>query len=168
MRKQLLSSTALRAVQEALVAAGAPADKAAEVAVALLSNCEPKDPPAQIESPDMTPKEVGAYRRESASTVQRKMRLGIYRSYLSGHDKRLITRESVLADREACLARGPRFGEVQPGRPAQPLEDLQEEARAEEPSPEAAKRGRGRPRKVISLGREGEGQPGSEGPPTTV
>jgi hypothetical protein len=109
MRKQLLSSTVLRAVQEALVAAGAPAEKATEVAVTLVSSFEPKHPPAQIESPDMTPKEVGAYRRESASTVQRKMRLGVYRSYLSGPDKRLITRESVLADRETCLAAGPQF-----------------------------------------------------------
>jgi hypothetical protein len=169
MVKQLPSSTApLRALREALVAAGAPEDKAAK-AVAELIVSVVKAPPAPVESPDMTPKEVSAFRHESDSTTQRKMRDGTYDSYLSGNDKRLITRESVLRDREACLARGPRFGEVLARRPAQPLEEARaHKAAREEASPEAAKRGRGRPRKAISPGRGGERQPGSEGPPTTV
>ena len=58
------------------------------------------------ESPDMTFAEVKAFRRVGDSTVWRKIRSGAYNSYKSG-DKRLITRESVLADRERCLAKGP-------------------------------------------------------------
>ena len=64
---------------------------------------------AVIESPDMTVAEVAAYRRESPTVVQRKMRSGVYVSYRNG-DRRLITRESVLADRARCLAEGPQFG----------------------------------------------------------
>ena len=166
MIKQLPSSTApLRALREALVAAGAPEDKATKAAAEVIASI----PSAPVDSPDMTIEEVVVFRRESASTVQRKMRSGAYDSYLSGNDKRLITRESVLRDREACLARGPRFGEVLPTRPAQPLEEARAHMAArEEASPEAAKRGRGRPRNASSLGGGGEGQPGSEGPPTTV
>jgi hypothetical protein len=103
------SSTALRALHEALVAAGAPADKAAKAAAAIVS--ELKAAPAPVVSPDMTVEEVGVYRRESPSTVQRKMRSGVYKSYRSGSDKRLITRESVEADREACLAAGSGFAD---------------------------------------------------------
>jgi hypothetical protein len=162
----------LRALRDALAAAGAPEDKAAKAVAELIASVV-KAPPAPVECPDMTPKEVSAFRHESDSTTQRKMRDGTYDSYLSGNDKRLITRESVLRDREACLAAGPRFGEGPHGRRPQPLEELVEEARAqmtarEQASPEAAKRGRGRPRKAISPGRGGEGQPGSEEPPTTV
>ena len=72
-------------------------------------------------SPDMTIAEVAAFRREGASTVWRKIRSGAYVSFKSG-DKRLVTRESVLADRERCLAEGPRLTEApaerrRPGRP---------------------------------------------------
>jgi hypothetical protein len=128
-------------------------------------------PPAAVESPDMTPKEVSAFRHESDSTTQRKMRDGTYDSYLSGNDKRLITRESVLRDREACLAAGPRFGEGPHGRRPQPLEELAEEARAhmaarEQASPKAAKRGRGRPRKALPAGGGAQGPPGPEEPAT--
>lgn len=66
------------------------------------------------ESPDMTFDEVKAFRREGGSTVWRKLRSGRYVSYKSG-DKRLITRESVLADRERCLAEGPQLTEAPPG-----------------------------------------------------
>ena len=68
---------------------------------------------AVIESPDMTVAEVAAYRRESPTVVQRKMRSGVYVSYRNG-DRRLITRESVLADRARCLAEGPQFGRDSP------------------------------------------------------
>jgi hypothetical protein len=112
MRTQLLSSTALR-LREALVAAGAPEDKAIEAVKALVAFVKPEAaPPMQIESPDMTVGEVCAFRRESQSTVIRKMKLGVYRSYRSGPDKRLITRDSVIADRDACLARGSGFDEA--------------------------------------------------------
>jgi hypothetical protein len=73
------------------------------------------------DSPDMTIAEVKAFRREGESTVWRKIRAGTYVSFKSG-DKRLITRESVIADRERCLAAGPRLTESPPegrrsGRP---------------------------------------------------
>jgi len=66
------------------------------------------------DSPDMTVAEVAAFRREGLSTVRRKMRSGPYVSFKSG-DKRLITRESVLADRERCLAEGPQLTEAPHG-----------------------------------------------------
>jgi hypothetical protein len=106
----IMRKHSLHAFREALVAAGVPMAVVAK-AVAELANRLTELPAASVESPDMTPKEVGAYRRESPSTVQRKMRAGVYRSYLSGADKRLITRESVEADRDACLAAGSGFSE---------------------------------------------------------
>ncbi len=69
---------------------------------------------APSDSPDMTIAEVAAFRREGESTVWRKIRTGAYVSFKSG-DKRLITRESVLADRERCLAEGPQLTEAPPG-----------------------------------------------------
>jgi hypothetical protein len=93
-------------VFNALVAAGAPPDRAAAVAAMIFAS---QPAAASIDSPDMTVAEVAAYRHESFSTVQRKMRAGVYVSYRSGPDKRLITRESVLKDREVCLAAGPGF-----------------------------------------------------------
>jgi hypothetical protein len=63
---------------------------------------------APSDSPDMIIAEVAAFRRERESTVWRKIRSGAYVSFKSG-DKRLVTRESVLADRERCLAQGPRL-----------------------------------------------------------
>jgi hypothetical protein len=76
---------------------------------------------APSDSPDMTIAEVAAFRREGQSTVWRKIRSGAYVSYKSG-DKRLVTRESVLADRERCLAEGSRLTKAplekrKPGRP---------------------------------------------------
>jgi hypothetical protein len=76
---------------------------------------------APTDSPDMTLDEVAAFRREGKSTVWRKIRRGDYVAFKSG-DKRLITRESVIADRERCLAEGPRLtesphGARRPGRP---------------------------------------------------
>ena len=49
-----------------------------------------------------------AVRRESAVTVFRKIRDGRYRSYKNG-GARLVERASVLADRDACIARGPQL-----------------------------------------------------------
>jgi hypothetical protein len=119
VKQQLLSWTApLRALREALVSAGAPEDKAAKAVAELIASVV-KAPPVPVESPDMTPKEVSTFRHESDSTTQRKMRDGTYVSYLSGNDKRLITLESVLADREACLAAGPRFDQGGKAGPAE-------------------------------------------------
>jgi hypothetical protein len=70
---------------------------------------------APSDSPDMTIAEVATFRREGPSTVWRKIRSGAYVSFKSG-DKRLVTRESVLADRERCLAEGPRLTEPPPER----------------------------------------------------
>ena len=75
----------------------------------------------------MTIAEVKAFRREGDSTVWRKIRSGTYISYKS-RDKRLITRESVIADRERCLAEGPRLTAPppegrRPGRPKKPKPD---------------------------------------------
>jgi hypothetical protein len=46
---------------------------------------------------------------ESPSTVWRKCKSGVYISYKSSSGIRLITRDSVIADRQACLAKGPQF-----------------------------------------------------------
>jgi hypothetical protein len=80
-------------------------------------------------SPDMTVDEVMAFRRESRSTVERKMRAGVYQSYLSGLDKRLITRASVEADRQRCLDLGARFD--QGGKRGRPRKALESAAAAE-------------------------------------
>jgi hypothetical protein len=74
-------------------------------------------------SPDMTVPAVGLYRNESSSQTQRKMRSSIYESYLSGTDKRLITRESVEIDRGVCLMLGPRFEGSPRGRPRKSQEE---------------------------------------------
>jgi hypothetical protein len=79
---------------------------------------------SEVESPDMTVEEVALFRRESPSAVQRKMRDGTYVSYLSGDRRRLITRESVLADRARRLAEGPQFGR---GRLKNSKESLRDE-----------------------------------------
>jgi hypothetical protein len=66
-----------------------------------------------------------AFRNESARTVQRKVAAGIYVSYKDG-DRRLITWESVYADRERSLKLGPQLspspttGKRKQGRPSLP------------------------------------------------
>jgi hypothetical protein len=69
-----------------------------------------------VDSPDMTPAEVAAFRRESETTVWRKCRSGVYVSYRSGRDKRLIVRESVIADRDKCLVDGLGFAAPAEGK----------------------------------------------------
>jgi len=66
----------------------------------------------------MTVPEVMAFRHESAATVFRKIRDGRYRSFKNG-DTRLVEGESVIADRDACIARGPQLAELtgKRGRP---------------------------------------------------
>jgi hypothetical protein len=71
---------------------------------------------------DATVNEVMAFRHESARTVFRKLRAGAYQSYKNG-ERRLITWQSVLDDRERSLSRGaqlpsrPVTGKRRPGRP---------------------------------------------------
>ena len=92
---------------------------------------------SSAQSPDMTIAEVKAYRKESDSTVQRKMRNGTYDSYLSGSDKRLVKRESVERDREYCLELGPRFDQGgKRGRPKKALESPTETQGDEPVGPE--------------------------------
>jgi hypothetical protein len=71
-----------------------------------------------LPSPDMTVPEVMAFRHESAATVFRKIRNGNYRSHKNG-DTRLIELASVIADRDACIARGPQLAPLRGkrGRP---------------------------------------------------
>jgi hypothetical protein len=68
---------------------------------------------------DARVEEVMAFRRESSRTVFRKIASGAYKSYKSG-DTRLILWESVLADRERCLALGPQLTRRQAGDKRQP------------------------------------------------
>jgi len=90
---------------------------------------------SSAQSPDMTIAEVKAYRKESDSTVQRKMRNGTYDSYLSGSDKRLVKRESVERDREHCLELGPRFDQGgKRGRPKKALLEGRPEAQGALPA----------------------------------
>jgi hypothetical protein len=83
--------------------------------------------PPNFDPVDATVKEVMAYRRESYSTVRRKLRLGLYESYLDG-DRRMIIFASVKADREQSIAKGPQLIPENP----------------------AVKRNRGRPRKTVA------------------
>jgi len=82
---------------------------------------KPADPLPFI-SRDGDARQVAAYRNESLRVVRRKCAEGIYRSYKNG-ERRLITWESVIADRERQLALGAQFspppvtGKRKPGRP---------------------------------------------------
>jgi hypothetical protein len=112
---------------------------ASELAAALPTRLMAKlsDALSSAQSPDMTIAEVKAYRKESDSTVQRKMRNGTYDSYLSGSDKRLVKRESVERDREYCLELGPRFDQGgKRGRPKKALESPTETQGDEPVGPE--------------------------------
>ena len=110
---------------------------ASELAAALPARLMAKlsDRLSSAQSPDMTIAEVKAYRKESDSTVQRKMRNGTYDSYLSGSDKRLVKRESVERDREYCLELGPRFDQGgKRGRPKKALLEGRPEAQGALPA----------------------------------
>lgn len=62
-------------------------------------------PPGFENCIDATIDEVAAYRRESRWTVHRKLREGIYRSYLDGRVHKIVL-ESVRLDRERAMATG--------------------------------------------------------------
>ena len=118
-----------------------PPKLAIELAAALPARFMAKlsDALSAAQSPDMTIAEVKAYRKESDSTVQRKMRNGTYDSYLSGSDKRLVKRESVERDREYCLELGPRFDQGgKRGRPKKALPESRPEAQGSLPAGEGS------------------------------
>jgi hypothetical protein len=115
----IASPSLLRKSRIALLATGLPESEADEKAVELAAMVEAALKVAP--SPDMLVPEVSRYRKESPSTTQRKLRSRDYGSYLSGSDKRLVTRESVEIDRGACLLMGPRFDHGgKRGRPKRP------------------------------------------------
>ena len=80
--------------------------------------CLPSQPSNSIDDLplDLTVEEVARVRRESPSQVYKKIRNGTYEAHKNG-DTRLITRESVLADRDRALKAGPQLGATNRGRP---------------------------------------------------
>jgi hypothetical protein len=85
--------------------------------------------PPDFDPVDATVKEVMAYRRESYSTVRRKLRVGRYQSYLDG-DRRMIIFSSVKAERERSISKGPQLAPDNPvikrkrGRPRKAVDPL--------------------------------------------
>jgi hypothetical protein len=85
--------------------------------------------PSDFDPVDATVKEVMAYRRESYSTVRRKLRLGVYESYLDG-DRRMIIFASVKEDRERSISKGRQLASDNPiikrkrGRPPKTVDPL--------------------------------------------
>jgi hypothetical protein len=71
--------------------------------------------PADFDPVDATVDEVASYRRESRWTVHKKIRTGVYQSYLDGRIRKVIF-ASVKADRERAMspAASPKR---RPGRP---------------------------------------------------
>jgi hypothetical protein len=77
------------------------------------------DLPAGMMPPDLTVDEVSAFRRESRWNVFKKVREGIYESYLDGRIRKIVF-SSVLADRARAMGMVA-GGKRRPGRPAKPL-----------------------------------------------
>jgi hypothetical protein len=66
---------------------------------------------------DATVDEVASFRKESRWTVHRKLRDGVYESYLDGRIRKIIF-ASVVADRERAIAESnPHLHKRKPGRP---------------------------------------------------
>jgi hypothetical protein len=87
------------------------------------------DLPVGIAPPDLTIDEVAAYRRESRWTVHKKVREGVYQSYLDGRIRKVIF-ASVVADRERAIARSANpTGKRKPG--GQPRQKSEAHAPAE-------------------------------------
>jgi len=61
--------------------------------------------PPDFDPVDATVDEVAAYRRESRWTVHKKIREGVYRSYLDGRIRKIVF-ASVMADRERAMSAG--------------------------------------------------------------
>jgi hypothetical protein len=68
----------------------------------------------------LTVDETAAYRRESRWTTHRKIREGVYQSYLDGRIRKVIF-ASVVADRERAIERSANpFGKKKPGGQPKP------------------------------------------------
>jgi hypothetical protein len=99
---------------------------------------KPAKLPPERSSLEATIAEVMAYRREGARTVFRKLAEGVYKGHKNG-DSRLITWESVIADRERCVAQGAQLSE----RPATGKRRVGRPKKAEsEPAPKPSHRER--------------------------
>jgi hypothetical protein len=85
--------------------------------------------PSGFDPLDCTIDECAAYRRESRWTVHKKIREGVYESYLDGRIRKIIF-ASVRRDRENAIKAGATAKKRRPGRPFK--------RRAEKPSQVAA------------------------------
>jgi hypothetical protein len=98
--------------------------------------------PPDFDPVDATPAEVASWRRESEWTVHKKIREGVYQSYLDKTRRKLIF-ASVKADRDRAIKEGATLKlRTNAAKPvAQPVVD----------EPEVTKRRVGRPRKEHAL-----------------
>jgi hypothetical protein len=71
--------------------------------------------PADFNPVDCTVDEAASYRRESRWTVFKKIREGVYQSYLDGRVRKIVF-SSVRADRERAMGAS-LTGKRKPGRP---------------------------------------------------
>lgn len=73
--------------------------------------------PSDLSSPDLTVREVAAYRRCSMWLVHKRIRDGVYQSYLDGRVRKVIF-ASVLKEREQTIAADRHMvAPKSPGRP---------------------------------------------------
>jgi hypothetical protein len=61
--------------------------------------------PPGLEPPDLFVAEVASWRRESEWIVNKKIRDGVYESYLDGNRRKVVF-ASVVADRDRAVAKG--------------------------------------------------------------
>ena len=76
--------------------------------------------PPLFDPVDATVDEVASWRRESRWTVHKKIREGVYESYLDGRIRKILF-ASVKADRERAMS-VPLTDKRPPGRPRKPAE----------------------------------------------
>jgi hypothetical protein len=89
--------------------------------------------PADFDPVDATVDEVSSYRRESRWTVHKKIREGVYQSYLDGRTRKILF-DTVKADRERAVSVA-LTGKRRPGRPLK----LTEANATPEPAPAPAR-----------------------------
>jgi hypothetical protein len=76
--------------------------------------------PPDFDPVDATVDEVASYRHESRWTVHKKIREGVYQSYLDGRIRKILF-ATVKADRERAMSVA-LTGKRRPGRPLKPTE----------------------------------------------
>jgi hypothetical protein len=82
-------------------------------------NTKPEHLPADFNPRFATPDEVAAYTRLSRRVIERRMRAGVYESFLGSDNRRLIVFQSVIADIERRRSAGPQFDRpLPPGKGA--------------------------------------------------